>query len=145
MASPALNDIRSGLDEVAWRLGEGLKNRVQSSWQKFDGLVSRYGFQQPRVLLERETEHLNEMAERLSRNVQVILAMKNANHGAISGKLSSVNPTAILERGYAIPYSLPDGRNLKSVRNVNKGDRFALHLSDGELESEVKKVSKNRK
>ena len=145
LASPSLSDIGSGLDEVAWRLGEGLKNRVQSSWQKLDGLVSRYGFQQPRILLERETEHLNEMAERLSRNVQLILAMKNANHGAISGKLSSVNPTAILERGYAIPYSLPDGRNLKSVRNVHKGDRFALHLSDGELESEVKKVSKNRK
>ena len=75
----------------------------------------------------------------------MILAMKNANHGAISGKLSSVNPTAILERGYAIPYSLPDGRNLKSVRNVDKGDRFALHFSDGELDREVKKVRKNRK
>ena len=95
--------------------------------------------------MERVTEHLNEMAERLSRNVQLILAMKNANHGAISGKLSSVNPTALLERGYAIPYSLPDRRNLKSIRNVNKGDRFALHLSDGKLESEVKRVSKNRK
>ncbi|HIB70321.1 MAG TPA: exodeoxyribonuclease VII large subunit [Candidatus Marinimicrobia bacterium] len=145
LVSPALSDIRSGLDEVAWRLGEGLKNRVQSSWQQLDGQVSRYGFQQPRVLLERGTEYLNETAERLARNVRVILAMKNANHGSVSGRLSAVNPTAILERGYAIPYTLPDKRNLKSVRGVKKGDRFSLHLSDGKLESEVKKISKDRK
>ena len=145
LVSPALSDIRSGLDEVAWRLGEGLKNRVQSSWQQLDGQVSRYGFQQPRVLLERGTEDLNETAERLARNVRVILAMKNANHGSVSGRLSAVNPTAILERGYAIPYTLPDKRNLKSVRGVKKGDRFSLHLSDGKLESEVKKISKDRK
>ena len=145
LVSPALSDIRSGLDEVAWRLGEGLKNRVQSSWQQLDGQVSRYGFQQPRVLLERGTEYLNETAERLARNVRVILAMKKANHGSVSGRLSAVNPTAILERGYAIPYTLPDKRNLKSVRGVKKGDRFSLHLSDGKLESEVKKISKDRK
>ena len=145
LVSPALSDTRSGLDEVAWRLGEGLKNRVQSSWQQLDGQVSRYGFQQPRVLLERGTEYLNETAERLARNVRVILAMKNANHGSVSGRLSAVNPTAILERGYAIPYTLPDKRNLKSVRGVKKGDRFSLHLSDGKLESEVKKISKDRK
>ena len=145
LVSPALSDIRSGLDEVSWRLGEGLKNRVQSSWQQLDGQVSRYGFQQPRVLLERGTEYLNETAERLARNVRVILAMKNANHGSVSGRLSAVNPTAILERGYAIPYTLPDKRNLKSVRGVKKGDRFSLHLSDGKLESEVKKISKDRK
>ena len=75
----------------------------------------------------------------------MILAMKNANHGSVSGRLSAVNPTAILERGYAIPYTLPDKRNLKSVRGVKKGDRFSLHLSDGKLESEVKKISKDRK
>jgi exonuclease VII large subunit len=41
---------------------------------------------------------------------------------------------------FHIPFQMEG--TLKSVRNVNKGDRFALHLSDGELESEVKKVSK---
>ncbi|MEE2877279.1 MAG: exodeoxyribonuclease VII large subunit [Candidatus Neomarinimicrobiota bacterium] len=142
LASPTQSEIEARLDESARRLEEELRNRIQTAWQHIDGLSSRYGLQQPRVLLQREQDRLKRQEEKMMKNIHVILAMKSAQYGLLCGQLEAVNPTAILQRGYAIARTLHDGKILRNTSHIKAGNRFGLTLADGELEGEVKKIKR---
>ena len=50
-------------------------------------------------------------------------------------KLDSLNPLAILARGYGAAFD-KDGRVIKSIDQIQKGEAFTLRLSDGEMEAQ---------
>ena len=141
LASPSRSEISAWMDDSTRRLGEGLRNRIQTAWQRLDGLSSRYGLKQPRLALERERNRLEVHQEKMMRNIHVIFAMKSAQCTSLRGELEAVSPTAILKRGYAIARTLPHGKILRSVSETELGCRFGLRLASGEMEGEVKKIT----
>ena len=57
------------------------------------------------------------------------------------GKLGSLSPLKILERGYSVTSSHPDGSILRSVERVKRGDRIRTRLFRGSLVSRVEALS----
>ena len=55
--------------------------------------------------------------------------------GALAGKLSTLSPLSVLDRGYAI--ALADGEEVRSIAQVSEGDRVVVRVADGELETKV--------
>ncbi len=55
--------------------------------------------------------------------------------GGLAGKLSTLSPLSVLERGYAIV--LADGREVRSVTQVEPGDEVVVRVMDGELQATV--------
>ena len=63
---------------------------------------------------------------------------KNLN--SIQDKLRLVDPQNILKRGYSL--TLINGRIVKSIDQISKGDRLETKLSDGTVESIVERTTK---
>jgi exodeoxyribonuclease VII large subunit len=61
-----------------------------------------------------------------------------AHLAQLSASLLSLDPTAVLERGYSITTSA-DGAVLRDASKVRAGERLKTRLARGEIESEVKK------
>jgi len=55
------------------------------------------------------------------------------------GTLKALNPKDVLNRGYAIVYSLPEGGIVQSVKKVDKGHRIEVEVSDGRFDAVVEK------
>jgi exodeoxyribonuclease VII large subunit len=72
------------------------------------------------------------------RSVETIRTEKK-NLTLIQEKLRLVDPQNILKRGYSL--TMLNGKIVKSVQQVNKGDLLETRLSDGKLESKVEKIS----
>lgn len=86
-----------------------------------------------RMLIQREKQRL---AERLSRwkNLAPILNIQR-HHLHLQQKhalLEALSPQRWLKRGFAIAYN-NQGKALKSIRGIRKGDPLTIHLSDGEV------------
>jgi exodeoxyribonuclease VII large subunit len=62
----------------------------------------------------------------------------------MDARLRSLSPLAVLERGYALVLGA-DGDVIRSSAQVTKGDQLRTRLSDGEFESTVGDVRRNRK
>ncbi len=69
---------------------------------------------------------------------QIRTEKKNLN--LIQEKLRLVDPQNILKRGYSL--TMINGRIVKSVQEVKKGDLLETRLSDGIIESKVEKIIK---
>lgn len=70
------------------------------------------------------------------RSVEAIKTEKK-NLNLIQEKLRLVDPLNILKRGYSL--TMLNGKIVKSVQQVNKGDLLETRLSDGFIESKVEK------
>ena len=54
--------------------------------------------------------------------------------------LISLSPLNILQRGYSIVKSYPEGKIIKNAKEVKEGKLLEVYLSEGKLLVEVKKV-----
>lgn len=59
------------------------------------------------------------------------------------GRILSLSPLAVLERGYSITTKIPEGWVVRSGGEVEKGDRLNVKLARGELECRVEKALSN--
>ena len=142
LASPSTDKILSKLIESSRRLSDGLKNKILLYSQRLDILTARYGLNNAKVFLGREAELISAKRNKLLQEIQMIIAKKFSKHELISAQLEAVNPVNTLERGFAIPTSIQDGKFIKNINDLTLGQRYSLQLSNGSVESEVKKINK---
>ena len=67
--------------------------------------------------------------------------VEKKNLSLIQEKLRLVDPQNILKRGYSL--TMMNGKILKSVQLVKEGDLLEIRLSDGTVESQIKKITNN--
>jgi exodeoxyribonuclease VII large subunit len=63
---------------------------------------------------------------------------QHLERGAV--RLETLSPLAVLARGYSITTSWPEGRVVRSVRQVQRDDRLGVRLHEGSLECRVTDV-----
>ncbi|MDR2356083.1 MAG: exodeoxyribonuclease VII large subunit [Clostridiales Family XIII bacterium] len=72
----------------------------------------------------------------LSRRAERAFSQRRTRTAAYGAALSSLDPGAVLARGYAV-LTAADGAIVASVSRARRGDAVSAHLTDGELALEV--------
>jgi len=114
-----------------------LQGRVDMLKKHLDGIMSRYAFRQPQVLVEQYQQRLDEQERSLSQSLTHLVSIKREKIQSINGRLKALNPTAILTRGYSITMSYPHGDIIKDAALVKEGLRVRTKLAKGEIISTV--------
>lgn len=72
----------------------------------------------------------------LNNNISNVFSNKKSNFEKVITKLDALSPLKTLIRGYSITEK--DGKIVKSINDVNKGDLIEIKFSDGSCSAEVK-------
>lgn len=95
---------------------------------------------QERLLLQRLDQKMNnfrffisEALSRLEKSTKYFLELERERTRGILGKLGSLSPLAILERGYSITRKFPSMKILRDIAQVKPGDRVEVRLHRGTL------------
>jgi len=67
------------------------------------------------------------MADVMKRRIE----KEKGNLSVLCGKLDALSPLTVLARGYSI--TMKDGNIIKSVKQVQNGDKLDIILSDGKI------------
>ncbi len=94
----------------------------------------------PRRLLWQFRQQLDELSPRLERAVENRLRFSGQRLEALNRRLESVNPEAVLARGYSFTRRIRDGRIVTSASMVEIGEEVRVRLREGEFESTVNRV-----
>ncbi len=115
-----IHHLRSPLRSIEKRLAP-LQPKVRLQQQRHDWSCSNIMLKQSlRNILEKQKRHRLEL---------------------LAGKLSELDPTSVLKRGYAIGFNA-NGKLITSVASLAKSDQVEIRFHDGVAEAEVKSVKR---
>ena len=93
----------------------------------------------PMAMIEDKKMQTAMLTERLVRTEERICMQNRALLQTEAGKLSALNPLAVLARGYSAVYK-EDGTLVKNVDHVQPGDNIVIHTEGGEVDASVTAV-----
>ncbi|WP_313894349.1 exodeoxyribonuclease VII large subunit [Psychrobacillus sp.] len=123
---------------VEQQLQKEVNRLYRDKERAFMNVQNRFSQHSPRKLVEQHEKSLHILTNQMN---QVVVASfeKHRQHflGSIR-TLEALNPLKIMDRGYSITYK--EGKLVKSIQDVQKGDSIYVTLADGQVEATVQKT-----
>lgn len=154
---PSKVEIQSYLNDYKGRIISVINKKIKSYTDTFSKLKSTYILKNPISMyeideqkldnmleklgsimtykLEREKSKLNNLSKMISPNMLNRLDKEKIKLENIETKLNLLNPENILKKGYSL--TLVEGKIVKSINSVKKGNIIDTKFSDGIIKSEV--------
>lgn len=133
-ALPA-DEIQSYLNGAEERIKLLLSAKLKRQKEKFSLLSSSAGIVHFKRKIDDKRFELDAISDRLCKSFKNYMSAKKEKTGILAASLDALSPLKVLGRGYAVMQK--DGKAVKSVAEVSKGDRVNIILSDGSINAEV--------
>ena len=115
-----------------------LKSRGEKSLRLNESLFLRNPMQRVKNL----RSFISGAKKRLGQDIRHSMEIKRQKAEGLLGKLDSLSPLSILQRGYSIARKLPALQILRDAAHVNEGDKVEVKLFRGTLVCGVEKLEK---
>jgi len=136
LVSPLREELMMRVAELAQRATREALRRIEYAMQMVDALSRR--LVHPRERLRTSRQLLEQLAARLSSAAARRLDNFSAQLAQLKAGLVSLNPSAVLERGYSLTRNAA-GEVVVDAGRVGEGERLTTTLAKGWIESEVRK------
>jgi exodeoxyribonuclease VII large subunit len=136
MVSPSRDELLARVGELAQRATREALRRIEYAMQTVDALARR--LVHPRERLRTSRQLLVQLAARLASATARRFDFFEAQLERFKASLTSLNPSAVLERGYSLTRNA-QGEVVRDAARVNEGERLTTTLAKGWIESEVRK------
>lgn len=136
LAVPDQDALRQNLDSMCMAMTTALTRQVKAARQHLQVLSGSPALQSPTGYLEQRRKSLELLQNRLVSAETRTVERKNRQFIELTSKLDAMSPLKVLTRGYAL-VRREDGMVLKSVRQIEPGERIKVSLSDGSLTAVV--------
>lgn len=133
------DDIRSHRT----RMKRALRLNLDKRKQELKTAAASMIFKKPFGRVDEERLKLDNVTNRLLREIQVIRVKNIDRFNSALNKLQLVNPLRVLSRGYSVINSEKDGRLLSSVKSLTPGDIIRITMKDGKAGCTVNEVTED--
>jgi exodeoxyribonuclease VII large subunit len=134
-----LDAQRERLGELALRLAAAARRSHDAAVAASDGLAARISRAIARPMPQRQA--LAQVQDAWRRAGRARLDGAANRVASLAQSLAHLNPSAVLERGYAI-VTAADGRIVQDAATLGRGDRVGIALARGSAEATVESVKK---
>ena len=136
LAVPDQDALGQTLDAMSGAMVTALTRQLKSARQHLNVLSASPALKSPTGYLEQKEKTLELLKNRLISAQNQNINRKSARYVALTAKLDAMSPLKVLTRGYAMAQT-GDGSVLRSVSQVELGERITVSLNDGELSATV--------
>ena len=136
LAVPDRDALRQNLDAVTGAMVTSLNRQLKSARQHLEVLSRSQALQSPDGYLKQREKGLELLTNRLIAAQNQNITRKNQQYIAAVSKLDAMSPLKVLARGYAMAQK-DGGAVIRSVKQVEPGERIAIRLCDGKLTATV--------
>ena len=136
LAVPDQEALRQTLDSMAAAMANGLGRQLKAACQHLSVLSQSPALRSPTGYIEQREKSLELLKNRLISAQNQSITRKNARYIAAVSKLDAMSPLKVLTRGYSMAQT-ERGDVLRSVNQVELGERINISLSDGKLSATV--------
>ena len=132
LAVPDQDALRQSLDSTTAAMAVSLNRQIKSAQKHLEVLSQSPALRSPDSYLTQRENSLELLKNRLIAAQNQNITRKNQQYIAAISKLDAMSPLKVLSRGYAMAQNL-GGEVIRSLNQVEIGERIAVRLSDGTL------------
>ena len=136
LAVPDQDALRQNLDAMSSAMASALSRQLKAARQHLNVLSQSPALRSPTGYIEQREKNLELLKNRLIAAQNQSITRKNQRYIAAVSKLDAMSPLKVLTRGYSMAQT-EAGEVLRSVRQVELGERISVLLSDGKLSATV--------
>ena len=136
LAVPDQDALRQNLDAMSSTMASALSRQLKAARQHLNVLSQSPALRSPTGYIEQREKSLELLKNRLIAAQNQSITRKNQRYIAAVSKLEAMSPLKVLTRGYSMAQT-EAGEVLRSVRQVELGERVSVLLSDGKLSATV--------
>lgn len=129
------------LDDLSVRLRSPLRIKLRENNQILLSLITRLNNLHPEDDIAECRNKIKDYHRRLALITWQSLHKKQMQFAILNEKLKSLSPENVFKRGYSLTVDI-SGKPVKSIVDIKENDEIRTILSDGELNSVVKKICK---
>ena len=135
----AISRRQQRVDDLRFRLESRMRTRLAEASRRLDLGLSRLRQRDLRQQLRTRKGELLSHLQALAAAAQQYLMRRRSRLEQASGKLATLSPVAILERGYSLIFD-PQGALVKDASQLSPGDSIHARLARGEVDARVETV-----
>ena len=105
--------------------------------QRLKAIEQSYALRHPEERIAGSRQRLDDLACRLTPAGERVLAMAKNRMGRLAGRLESLSPLKVLERGYSVTLRARDEALVRSVQDAPPGELLKTRVKDGTVTSRV--------
>lgn len=132
---PESSDILQYIDSLKSSIEFRTKFIIDDCKFKVDSISNKKVFRAKGAAIDNLFEKLNEVNGKIALGYNSFVGENSEQFKLIAGKLSGLNPLSALDRGYSV--TLKNGKQIKSIGNLQSNDIIKVRLSDGIAECTV--------
>ena len=135
LAVPNIEDVKYTIDLYENRYKVALKKKVEVMRLRFDKCMSLRVFKEPLLKINERALKLDNEIKDLANKINQKLEKAKTRYAQIALKIDTLSPMKTMTRGYSITEK--EGKVIKSVKDLNKGDTVNIRLVDGNKEATI--------
>ncbi len=144
LAVPDTAELKRKISNIVTREADVLSSHIKYRRERLETLSKNRVLTNPMAFVEDKRMALESAFDRIVRAETTSVQIKKSSLAADAGKLSALNPLAVLSRGYSAVYK--DGGGLvRSVDDVKTGDKVEFRTIGGSALCTVDEVKKTKK
>jgi exodeoxyribonuclease VII large subunit len=136
LATPNQVDLQASLREMRRNIHNTMENFLLLQRRQLERQQNRLLLRTPMGRVHRDQQHLDELNFRACTALTHAIEINRTRLTGLEMRLNSLNPQAILERGYSIVTQV-DGSLVHSIKQVQPDDDLQVQVSDGEFKVRV--------
>lgn len=134
--------LQQRTDELAGRLAAALQRLVQYRRAVLDGACRVLASRSPSARAAACRSRSEAARRQLAANMLAAGRRWRASFCGANERLATLNPAAILGRGYSITHLMPSRALVRSFRQIAPGDRLRITLGEGKVDCIAEKIVK---
>lgn len=142
LAVPETMELKQKIFNIIGRMDILISHNVKNRRQRVKELSEKRVLQGPDYIVDDRRISVMNLDTRLEGGMKYSLTLKKEAFARSTSKLEALNPMSVISRGYSAVFS-DDGTLIKSVDQLDIGDRFNFKTVDGSVSAEVKGKTKN--
>ncbi len=137
LVTPNKLELLDSLADLSVRQARAIGANLTGLRLRFNRLSNRLMLLSPQARIRSDRQRLDEFTYRLQLSCEHTLQLQRTSLQNLEGRLASLNPSAVLRRGYAI-LTQAGGSIVRSASQVQAGEILDVQVSDGSFNVEVR-------
>ena len=134
---------RQQTDELRMRLENTMRERLRECRTRLQQAGKSLALLSPANQMQRAAEKLRALRQRLVQAGSASVERTRAGLRPLVAQLDALSPLAILSRGYALAWKLPENALVRDAKQLARGDQVSLRFGKGGATAAVETIEEN--